>query len=372
MDPVAIVAVLGLAFVGQRLSSSYVSDTQAAALPPTVVTIKKPRENLVTNPVYSVAGGLNIQDHVSPPSTKKDSSLPSFQVPNFKPIQGTPVNYNSDRVFDTLTSITRNVNPANKDGKALLTTASGLGLGSKISEYTNQMGVRTPYGGGGQGFHYGAVQPMPILQNADVLVNGTLETGTLAGNRGASIVKHTPIAPVISGYSGVGGITEPPSVVLAARDLTMPPMVPNNPGGPKSYSAPPDSFYNVLPTNRDQILAPNTGGLTKNAQQYRPGNETYQPMSDIRSTPNNTFFRGTKPNGPTTEGQVTTMRTDSQYIDYVIPNMTSAQTTATIGTVTLNAFKGQENPRNTFKALGNTSAPLQTNPFAIPSFSIQK
>jgi hypothetical protein len=370
MDPVAIVAVLGLAFVGKSLNSksNYVSDNQAA-LPPTVVTIRKPREDLFENPVYSIAGGLNVNEHVSPPSTKKNSSLPSFQVPNFKPVFKTPVNYNADRVFDSLTSISRNVNPENKDGKTLLTTAPGLGLGSNVSGYSSKSGVRTAYGGGGQGFHYGAVQPLPILTNADVLVNGTMETGTLAGNRGAAIVKHTPLAPAISGYSGVDGITEPPSVVLASRDLEMPPMIPNNPGGPKSYSAPPDSLYNVFPTNRDQILAPNTGGLTMNAQQYRPGPNTYQPMSDIRSTPNDIFFRGSKPIGPTTEGKVTTMRTDSQYLNYVIPNMTSAQSTASIGTVTLNSVKGQVNTRNTFEALGSYSSPLKTNQFAIPSFT---
>jgi hypothetical protein len=364
MDPIAIAAVLGLAVVGKKLSESYVADVQAESRP---VVIEKPRENIVPKLVYSIAGGLNAQQHVNPPSTRKNSALPSFQVPNFKPVHQTPVNYNSDRVFDTLTSITRNVNPVNKSGKALLTTAPGLGLGTSINPNSN-----TPYGGGGQGFHYGAVQPVPILTNADVLVNGTAETGTRAGTRGASVVPHTPLAPAISGYS-VGGITEPPALVVPVRDFkVMPDILPNNLGGPKQYSAPPDALYNVFPTNRDQILAPQTGGLTVNPQIYRPSSSTYQKVSDIRSKANTTVFKGTSQVTPESQGKVTTLRTDSQFLNYVIPNMTRRQTTAPLGTVTLNSIKGQMNPRNTMESLGATTTPLQTNQFAIPSFSIQK
>ena len=367
MDPVAIVAVLGLAFVGKSLNSSkYVADFQADP-PPTVVTIEKPRENLVPKLVYSVAGGLNVEEHVSPPSTMKDSSLPSFQIPQFKPIYKNPVNYDSSRVFDQLTSISRNINPINMDGKSILKVAPGLGLGSSSSETENAI-----YGSGGQGFHYGAYQPVPILTNADVLSNGTSETGTAGGTRGASIVKNTPLAPAISGYSGLGGITEPPAVVFPGRDLTMPPMIPVGPGGPKSYSAPPDSLYSIYPTNRDQILAAQTGGQVRNGQVYRPDPSTFQPSSDIRSTLNNNVFRGSKPMVPSTEGNVTTFRTDSLNLNYTIPNMTRTQQTAPMGTTTLNSIKGQSNPLGTTSALAARSSPLQTNPYAIPSFSVQK
>lgn len=352
MDPIAIAAVLGLAVVGKKLSEPYVADIQATSRP---VVIEKPRENLVPNNVYSVAAGLNALQHINPPSTGKDSSLPSFQIPNFKPVHNTPVNYDANRVFETLTSITRNVNPVNKDGKALLTTAAGLGLGTSRNPNS-----KTPYGGGGQGFHYGAVQPLPILTNADVLANGTSETGRLAGYRGASVVQRTPLAPSnISRYSGeIAGVTEAPALVIPIRDFkSMPSIIPNNRGGPKQYSAPPDSLFDVLPTKRDQILSPQTGGLTFNSHVYRPKTSTFQPISDIRSKENSTVFKGSMPVPPESQGKVTTFRDNSMFMNYVIPNMTRRQNTPPLGKVTLNSFKGHLNPRD---------------PSAIPSFSVQK
>jgi hypothetical protein len=367
MDPVAIIAVLGLAFLGKNLSERYVSDEAPVTLP-TVVTIEKPRENLIEKDVYSIAGGLNIIDHMKPPSTKKSYNPPIFQIPQFKPIYKNPVTYDSSREFEKISSVTRNVNPANLDGAALLTTAAGLDIGIS-SGYTNGK-VTTKYGAGGQGYHYGAVQPKPILTNADVLVNGTFETGTKGGYRGAAVVNKTPLDPKISGYSSIGGITEPPAMVFPIRNLAAPPII-SPATGSKSYSAVPDSLYSVFPTLKDQILSPQTGGLQTQPMINRSTAATFQPMNDIRSHSNNTMFASTNAQIPSTAGEQTHMRTDSKHMNYVIPNKTSEQNYAPLGITTDNAFRGQFNPRGTLDALKSISAPLKTNPFTIPSFSVE-
>jgi len=364
---VAIIAVLGLAFLGKNLSERYVADEAPVTLP-TVVTIEKPRENLIEKDVYSIAGGLNIIDHMKPPSTKKSYNPPTFQIPQFKPIYKNPVTYDSSREFEKISSVTRNVNPANLDGSKLLTTAPGLDLGQQ-SAYTDGR-VTTAYGAGGQGFHYGAVQPKPILTNADVLVNGTFETGTKAGYRGDAVVKKTSLAAKISGYSSTAGITEPPAMVYPVRNLEAPPII-SPATGQKSYSAVPDSLYGVFPTLKDQILSPQTGGLQTQPMINRSTAATFQPMGDIRSHPNTTMFASTNAQIPSTAGEQTHMRTDSMHLNYVIPNKTSEQKYAPIGTGSYNAFKGQFNPRGTLEALSSISAPIKTNPFTIPSFSVE-
>jgi hypothetical protein len=151
----------------------------------------------------------------------------------------------------------------------------------------------------------------------------------------------------------------------------MPQMVTAAPGGPKMFSAPPDSLYSIYPTTRDQTLAPQTGGLVQNPQIFRPEPSTFEQSSRLRSQPNNILFKSTLSTIPTTAGEVTTFRDDSKFINYVIGNHTSAQQRPEIGTVTLNSTRGQVNMRNVPSALGLTSAPLKTNPFAIPSFSVK-
>jgi C1A family cysteine protease len=49
-------------------------------------------------------------------------------VPNFKPVHNTPVNYNADRVFDTLTSITRNGKLQTKTSKVAPPSYNVTGL----------------------------------------------------------------------------------------------------------------------------------------------------------------------------------------------------------------------------------------------------
>jgi hypothetical protein len=151
----------------------------------------------------------------------------------------------------------------------------------------------------------------------------------------------------------------------------MPPMVTAGDGGPKSYSAPPDSLYSIYPTIKDQTMTAQTGGLVRNPQFYRPDASTFADPSTIRSQSNNIFFKGTQASVPSTAGNVTTVRDDSKFINYVIPNKTSAQQRPEIGTVTLNGTRGHVNLRNTPSALGLTTEPLKTNPFAIPSFSVK-